>query len=88
MTGSLESKGMDRLSTGAIIHIKSINTLDGLNGIVLEDSGDSVWFVTLFGNRSKIVPDGSRHIVPRDQVYQGLHPRSNFIGQNTAEDRK
>lgn len=50
------------------------SVLDGLNGFVLNDDGAEVWFVTAHGNESTIVPNGSRHVLSRECIREGMKP--------------
>jgi len=61
------------LDPGTTIYVEGDpSILNGLNGVVLDDDGETVWFMTLHGNNSQMVPDGTRHIIPRDHVRLGL----------------
>ena len=67
------------MKPGTEIHIAGHESvLNGLNGLILADDpeSDEIWFVTLQGNRSSIVPDGSRHTLPREFVHEGLLPKA------------
>lgn len=63
---------MTRMKAGDEIYIKDHSSVpDGLNAYVLDDSGEEIWFVTAHGNNSTIVPDGSRHVLPREFIQKG-----------------
>jgi hypothetical protein len=61
---------------GTEIHVVDHpSSLNDLNAYVLDDGEQDVWFVTAHGShndKNTIVPNGSRHVLPRKHLAEGL----------------
>jgi hypothetical protein len=64
---------VEKLKPGDNIRVEGHKSvLNGLNAYVLGDGGEEIWFITSHDNKSTIVPNGTRHVLPREFIRKGM----------------
>lgn len=58
---------------GGAVHVANHpSVLNGCNALVLQETPDDCWLITLQGNKNPLAPDGIRGVLPLANLHDGL----------------